>query len=352
MSFDLIHSWHRAELQAQRTGRPVRLLTGFPLWGARHHARHFIDFCLPSILAAPNRQALDAAGWELVIYADEAARRILKPVLGRAPIDVRIFPPEIVAMLEGNPNGWRYVMLAAVQNLLVHEAGRRGAGFSMSVPDHVYDMRFFVRLLELGATHAAVANLALTTAVDFSRPALERWRTADGTLDIPARELGQIGCDHMIGEVRGWSMNDAEGLTKLPRAHVVYWRGRNAVRVHCPHLTPIWISPERCRQAPPTFQGTLDSEVARYAGESFHAPQAGDDMAMITVNDDWPASPRVGFEAFVTGIRDVLRPNPGNLAYFKMPCIVPTLPDASGLPDDEIERQFNEVMKRLMEAQP
>lgn len=352
MSLDLIHSWHRAELAAQRTGRPVRLLLGFPLWGARHHAQHFIDYCLPSILAGPNQRALDAAGWEFVIYADDAARRAIEPVLARAPITVRLFPPEIAAMLEGNPNGWRYVMLAAVQNLLVHEAGRRGAGFSMAVPDHVHSRRFFARVLDLGQQHAAIANLALIAAIDRSRPAIERWRTPDNTLAVPADVLGQIGWEHMIAEVRGWSMNDSESLTKLPPAHVVYWRGLDAVRIHCPHLTPIWIAPERCRLAPVEFQGTLDSEVARYAGEPFYAPQAGDDMAVITVNEDWPASPRVGFEAFRTGIHGVLRPNPDNLAYFKAPCMVPTLLAADGMPDDEIERQFGEMMKRLMEERP
>jgi len=345
MSYELIEAWYQSELQQQHSQRDdAKVVMGFPLWG-ESYVRCFLDYTLPSMMAPANRAALEMQHVELVLYVDDAAFAMLsRLVITDLPIYLRIIPDPIMQALYTNP-GWKYVLLTAVQKLLLQQAADKNAGFSTVVADLIYSERYFEQLLELGQTHDAIAHQTLIVsrrngAVDFD---LLR---QDGVLALSARELGTLGWKHVSGLMRSWLLNDNETFDTAPGTHFILWRGKDFVRMHCPHITPVWLSAARCRAAPQGLGVTLDASAPSYMGLDFYMPQLSDDMCFITFDNsrDAPAG-NVPFEIFRDGLR---RDFMACMPQFKVPVMVPTLPATDDfLPDDVIEQRFQKLVGLL-----
>lgn len=331
----LITEWYEVERQRPLPTQPDAIVvTGFPLWGDAF-ARRFLDFTLPSIRA--NRAFPTAV--DLVVYVDQPTQHLLPP-----DVRARIIPDDVMRIVRAEP-GYKYTLLTAVHLLLAERAARKGAGFSMSTADAVYAERFFERLIDLGRDHDAVAMLALISSETRAGPDLLARRRGD-VLALSGCELGTLGWRHISGLMRSWVMT---GVETFPAAHVLLWQGLDAIHIRCPHLTPIWLGPERCRALPTGLGVTLDALGDAYLGPAFYVPKASDDMTVLTLDDtrDAPVG-RVSLAAFAEGIR----PFAGCMAQFRAPCVIPTEPAVDGLPDDEIERQFNTILERLTETRP
>lgn len=327
----LITEWYEAERQKPIRGRAeAKVVTGFPLWGDAY-VRRFKDYMLPSMLAPGNRDLFERG--EVVLYVDRAALRDLE--IWGVPATLRLIPDEVMAVVRAEP-GYKYTLLAAVHNLLIQQAAAKGAGFSMTCADHVYSDRFFERLLHRGKTHDAIAHLALITSEAGIGPVLANRPR------LSARKLGSAGWHFASGLMRSWLMNDVETLDTLPGSHILVWRGLDAIHIHCPHLTPIWLSAERCKAMPTDLGNTLDAMGHLYP--DFYVPTVADDMTVLTLDDtrNHPAA-RVPFETF----REGFRPFASCMAQFRARCVIPTLPAPDGLPADVIEQRFAQVVENL-----
>lgn len=333
---DVISAWYRAELQERRSQRDdAGVVLGFPLWGAAY-AKTCLDYELPSMLAPANLAALQAHRAELAIYVDQFTYLVHGSSL---PIYLRVIPDYVMQEVYANP-GYKYTLMAAVHNLLIHQAAQKGAAFSMGVADHVYSERYFERLLALGQTHDAIVHQALIVSQKSAAPYLDGFRQ-NGVLSIPARYLGTLGWLNVSGVMKSWLMNDIETFEEMPATHFLVWRGFDTIRIHCPHLTPIWLSNARCRAMPLDIVETIDSS---YMGASY-MPQASDDMTTIVLDDtrDAPAD-RISFAAFKEGFQKYS----ACLPQFSARCMVPTMPAASDfLPDDVIEQRFQKLTEIL-----
>ncbi len=351
MTETLIKEWHAAELRMQypQIGFP-RLIMGTPIWGEAY-VRRFLDWNLPSILSS--REALESFGWELIIYTDAATVQILAEGLqGRVQGQVRVLPQEIMEVMHRGDVA-KYWLLAAIHNLLVIEAGRRGAGFHMLVADIAYSQGFFAKLIELGRRYDGIVQQAQTISFNDARPLLEGFRRPDGILAVPARQLGQIGWDHMVGEGKSWTMDGIEDPTlEMPNSHFIHWRGRDSVRIHSAHMSPLWMSPARCATVTPEVGGTLDSELPRYVGRDFYIPSVADDMTYVALDESRSQpTPRTSFEAFKTSLLQLIAYRQDFMEYFRAPCWVPALP-IDGFPtDDEVEERFQRLMA-LIDSSP
>src|SRR5271156_5450953 len=66
-----IRAWYAHEVQNPRAprGQP-RLIMGCPIWG-KTYIQWFREYGLPSIMAPANLKALDAAGWQIIMYVED-----------------------------------------------------------------------------------------------------------------------------------------------------------------------------------------------------------------------------------------------------------------------------------------
>lgn len=328
----LITEWYEAERQQIAHDSPdTSLVMGFPLWGETY-ARRFLDFGLPSLRA--NRAAFLEARADLVVYVDEPTRPMLPPSL-----HTRVIPHDVMQVLHAEP-GYKYALLTAVHKLLIQQAAAKGAGFNAGTADVVYSDRFFERLLDLGRTHDAIANLALIVSGERAGPELSSHRQGK-VLSLSAPELGSIGWRHISGLMGSWLVDDVEAP---PASHVLLWKGLDAIHIRCPHPTPIWLSPARCRAVPTDIGDTLDAMGPLYLGSDFYAPTVADGMTVLTLDDtrDHPAA-RVSPETFRTGMHQFA----GCMAQFRARCVIPTLPAPDGLPDDVIDQQFQQLLQLI-----
>jgi hypothetical protein len=335
----LIDAWYQEELATGHYQRDdAGVVMGFPLWGEAYVQR-FLNYMLPSMMAPPNHKALDAARWELVLYVDRQTAQSLEAVsaLWNRPIGWRLLPDDLADLLHRSPE-WKYSLMSAVHNLLIHQAAQKGAGFGMAVSDIVYSSRYFERLLALGQTHDVIVHQALIVSEKAAAYELDAlaW---EGTLEISAQELGTLGWWRVCGLMKSWNMNDIEDPSEgVPGTHFVLWRGQNSIRMHCPHLTPVWLSNKACREVPTDISDTLD---ARFLGDAY-MPTLDDDMTLITIDNsrDAPAD-KATFDLFR---HNLLAHFAACMSQFKVPCMVPTLPATDGfLPDDVIEQRFQKL---------
>lgn len=345
---NLIRQWHREELGRQRAplNPQARLVMGCPLWGERYVER-FLSHVLPTLMSS--REALDAYGWEMVLYVDEPALKALERCTLTIPLLTRLIPSPIMDILRDNA-AFKYAVLSATQNVLVNECARRGAAFHMLVADIVYSHNYLGRLIKLGQHYDGVAHNGLVVVSDAVTTALEPYRKGVA-IDVPARDLGQLCWEHCVPQWASYTMDGIEDpLVEMPNSHLIHWRTENGVRIHSAHMTATWISPRRCGLAGGALGGTIDSELPRYIGPNFYIPQLIDDMAIaaLDASRDVPV-PRVSFIEFKNSLMQLIGGRQDFLAYFRHPGWLPAKP-VGGFPSNEtIELRFQRLMA-LLEA--
>ncbi len=333
----LMADWHRHELGADFGLGSPRLLMGCPLWN-KGYVDHFLDYCWPSLLA--NR--LD--GCALVLFVDgETEQR-----LAGLPIAVRRLPDALASHLNTEGN-YKYHLLAAAHNLLIHKAGEAGAGFSMMVADMIYSEHYFENLLRLAEHHDAIAHTGFAITSATGCPALDHYRHGD-TLRISALDLGAISWKHLNSEWVSWTMDGITDFTEMPNAHLIHWRARDHIRIHSAHQNAAWISSERCKRAGTGVGGTIDSELPRYMGGEFYQPTLLDNMACISIAGTTVPTPRIGFDVYRKEFWRFIGNDERFLPYFTRPVVVPAPYDYDAPSDVEIDERFARLMALLEEG--
>jgi hypothetical protein len=321
--------------------RGVRLVMGFPLWG-QEYTRRFLDYSLPSLLASLD--VLDAAGWEMIIYADEVAHTLLKQADTAGVYSLRAMPDDIVERLHNQPM-LKYSALAAVHHVIVRYAGLVGAGAHAACPDAIYSERFFERLFGLAERHPAIVgmNLAMANAARFS---LDEHRRGQ-VIAIPARTAGDLCLRGVNAEWRAAQMNDRPAH-HMPASHVIWWRTRDTVRIHSPHVNIAWLSNEQCRQVEGGVTGTLDAEAERYTGDDWYAIQAEDDMAWFSVSGTLMPCGKsfVPFAAWRQLFWDKVERDLSALTFFSDPTRMPVEAHDAFPTETEVDLEFREIAVR------
>lgn len=349
-SVDLIREWYAHEVQPRPLKGSPRLIMGCPIWG-NTYVQWFRQYGLPSILAPANRKALEADGWQVILYVEDPMEwKTWVTHSGiDAPLRFRKLPEGFLKALKED-GSLKFLLLAAVHNALIIEAGRYpDAGFHMLLPDHVFSDRFFANLLWLAYKHPAIVQTSLTSVSTDVALRLDGFRRIDDSLPVPAAKLGQIGWETMTDQWRSWSLDGNETFDQMPNTDFIFWRGYDHIRMHCAHQNLMWLSPNRCRYVETIIGGTLDSELPRYTRNYCATPQMSDDMAFIALSAGGPPAPTVDFAKFkhdfianLGGVKDFDR-------YVRMPCILPCEP-ADGFPTaDALDLRFQHVMRKLEE---
>lgn len=343
---DLIKAWHRHQLMGGNAPADGKyILMGCPIWGAQH-VGWFFDYGLPSLMAPLNRKALDERGWHLVLYVEAERLEEFRARLDgyNVPAELRLLPTEIMALL-AEDGRHRFALLAAVHNLLIHEAGRCGAGFHMMLPDHVVSRNFVPNFYKLTDQYNAIAQTTLT-AVPTVLERLEQ-RLVKGKMS--SEKLMALAWEGMTDQWRSWSMDGIEDFSGVPLTDFIHWRTQTAVRMHCAHMNAMWIAAPRCRRAALEYGGTIDSELPQYMAGPTYVPLAKDDVTFIALSTGGPAAPIAPVAQFKQAFMDNLgKDRPQDfLNFFAAPCEMPISP-ADGFPTDaEVESRFQRFMVTL-----
>jgi hypothetical protein len=289
-----------AKLYALDPTNEPGLLMGFPVWGETYIDR-FARFCMPSMLAPANAEALRNLAAKLVIYTAPADfvsvwRKTLPLEQAGIRIVIDRIPPEL---LDGPDPNHKYQLLGTVQNLLIQRAARTGMGFHMIMPDIVYNERYFAALADLATRHEAVALGCLSSDIETLGPELDAYRSGKA-LCVPSRALGTLGWKHVHQQTRASLLNGA-APENMPKSNLMVWLGRDAVHIASPHTNPAWIGPRLCRRAPVLTPVTLDAEIPALMPNGFHMPGPDEDMILVELSDDAKRAPARGdLDYFVT----------------------------------------------------
>lgn len=334
----LIRDWHAREL-ATDYGLRGRLVTGFPLWG-EGFVDHFLRYSAPSLMA----NHLSWYECDVVLFVDGPTEQRLQGLPLRARLK-RLPEPLVEALYrEGS---YKYPLLAAAHNLLIHKAGEIGAGFHMSVADTIYSNRYFDNLLRLAKYHDAIAHTGFAIVGDTGLPVLGGYRIADH-LAISAQVLGAIGWEHLNPQWASWTMDGTpEDFSAMPNSYYIHWRGQRSVRIHCAHQSAAWIGPERCRKVTPDYAGTIDSELPRYMAGGAYTPTLADDMVYVCISMEAPPVPRIGFDTFRSEFWRFIGANRAFLPYFRAAVHVPVPVDEGAPSEDELDARMGQLMQRL-----
>jgi hypothetical protein len=314
----IIGAWYAEQRWKWKPGRDQRggLMLGAVIWG-RWYLDVFTDYGLPTILAPENVAALQDS--TIALYTDEAGRERLEVTMMAArdagiDVELHTLPAEIIAAHE-RP----FLPLAAAQQLLVTRAARAGMAFHQLAPDHEYSARYFPNLKRLGRIHRNIAHGGLNVACPPIR-ALEAYRSADGSLAIPARALATIGWDHAtMCPMNGTSPD------RMPDEHYQVSRARDRVMLFNCYANPAYMPPEVCKKldVPNMTTGTLDCHTMGLFRGDFYVPGVEDDMGFLSLGNAVQGTGRAAnyttLDAFLARMWREIGGQPELLAYYLRP---------------------------------
>lgn len=276
--------WYAAERATLGDGPAGKLMLGGVVYG-KWFLEIFARYCLPTILARANREALQATGTVIALYTDEETSDDLIALLQRTRAPgirsmVRQMSEEVM-----KADMRLFLRLAAAQSLLVQRAAQHGMAFHMLMPDHLYDERYFPNLLRVATTHPNIAHAGMNVAAPAALREIEVYRQRDGSLAVPAKDLATIGWRNTV-------MCAMNGCTpdRMPDEHYHVWRAQDRVMLFNPYANPAHISPQvgRLMDEDGPTTGTLDTHVQRLFGADFYAPKMSDGMAFLAMSDAQP----------------------------------------------------------------
>jgi hypothetical protein len=201
-------------------------------------------------------------------------------------------------------------------------------------------------LLRLAQHHQAIPHTNLVATAAAALPLIEQFRKSDGSLRIPARELGQIGWDHFVPQWRSWDLTD--DFEMMSNGHYLYARGADRIHIHCAHQNAAWIGPKRCKLVEAPLGGTIDSELPRYMGAHPYATRLEDEMVALGLGSTDPPVGKVPFAEYKAEFWRFIGNNRDFIPYFAQPCPVPLATVDHAYPSaDHLQTRINRLMERL-----
>lgn len=288
----ILRKWFDKEMAGIYKSSPfipdnLALLMGTPLWGEQFIKR-FFDFCVPSLLAGGNISALKGACRLVLFTAKEDFDQICAGVgaLENAGIEVEIhFIPKHIMKIVGETPYNKYWLLGTVQQLCLQIARRKGMGFHMLMPDHLYSEAFFSNLFRLAKDHQAIAQTTISGDVDACMNEIEAFRAGDA-IAIAGEALGGIVYRNMHKQNYRLVMNGRDLWGAMPDSHFYFWVGKDRLHIHCCHMNVTYLSPRLVFQAPVRLHNALDTELPAYMPDEVYMPMLEDKMVFTELSDD------------------------------------------------------------------
>lgn len=355
MSEWLHTDWYREQrAELDDTPRTGLLLAG-QVYGA-HYLDMFDDYCVSSMLAPANREALVANNALVEMYTNADSFDMLEAHMQRLKdvgIDtsIRLIPDELFQP------GYTWLLLGATHTLSGQHAARTGMDFHMLMPDQAYSVNFFPNLFRLADQHGCVTQTALNMD-GAGMPALTKFFRLDGTLEAPALDLADIAWEYLHERMAVQIANNAVIPDYMPNTHYHLWRARDRVLLFSACSNPIFVTSEVCQkfESNDPTTSTLDIWPQALFDTDFYSPSPEDDMAVIGIEPGgaWAGPTKELFaavddEAFAANYWSWIGNRDDHLIYYEKPVLDLAASPYDGVPSVEevFERQqeFVHVLK-------
>lgn len=351
---EVLLDWYRAErgrIYSRSSARPGAILMGGMIWGEKYLDR-FARWCVPSLLAPENIAAL-AHRARMVIYTTlgdgEGLCKITR-VLEACGIEV-----EFHALPVDHGQFKVQFLLAAVQRALLARAAHDMMGFHPLFPDHTYSARFAPNLVRLSTEHQAIAQMTISGQLETAAAPLNSYRSKDGILSIPARDLGSIANAHFHQQTKPFVLNDLAGGEMTPTPYFV-WRLADRLIVHCCHMNPEFMSAAVCQSVPEpnknTIVGALDCSLPYVFPEAWYTPTLDDEMTCIEFSDnDKPKREPSTLDLMTDLAWHVMRFGDDYMPYLRRRSVIPLHPHEGNVVDEKAaDAQFYSIVASMIQV--
>lgn len=356
--------WFSAEMDALYEDFPFGhihdgVLMGCPVWGKEYRER-FERYCLPSLFAPENLAALSGR-CRLVLFSEGEGRahllRMLKPLEAHG-IDfvLRTIPAEVI---KHDREIESYPILGCVQNILIQMAGRYQMALHVPQPDHLYPERYAPNMFRLGQQWEAVVQCGLCLDIDSAGEEIEGYRTADKELIISSDALGDMAWRHLHRRMRMLVVNDAPA-GKMPHSHFLLYKGRDRLRIHSPHMNPVWLSPWLCLKAemprnPKDLIATIDTRLPGLIDKTpTYIVQPEDEMMIAEVSTKAKSAPNkyVDFDTFSMTAWKQIGFSGSFQPFFDAGVEIAIAPQDTFWGQDAIEAHHRDTIERMLALKP
>lgn len=340
--------WVSRELDTIRTAGPSPspgMLLGCAVWGAKFVAV-FARFCIPSLLAKGNREALVANKATVMLWTDQESEAVLR--LAVTPLEaagisceVRLIPARI---FEAGHALHKFTVASAAHCLLMKLGACMGRGVHPLYPDHIYSDHYFAGM-GLDCPHDAIAHGAVSADIIDSLAESKTYQRGPA-LEIPAEKLGAFGLKYLHQQMQACVI--APGAA-MPRSQTLLWVGRNALHFAGPIFNPVWLSPRLCREAPVVFPVTFDAEVHALTGGDYHIPGRDDGMVLVEMSTraKKPVGKAANFGEWLGLVWLQMNYKSENLDLYKRRTLIPTEHNEDCLDDTIIDIEHAALMREL-----
>ena len=215
------------------------LIIPVPVWGAKH-VEMLLKYAVPNWLATGNFPALsELYRIHVRIFCGHRDVSLIRDsaVMGKLATIAEIdFDPYEESLISWSDNHIARFQLFSYPHYVALEAARRQqADVVFAFPDNFVNNGFYGTLGKLLREDAGVvACQAFRLNAQDVLPSLDaKFRTADGTIAIPSREMDTMLIDHLADE---W-FADSDRMTQTPM--IVCWRvGERGIIVRSSHFMP------------------------------------------------------------------------------------------------------------------
>lgn len=321
---DALSAWFHAEqlkayFAAVLPDGERRLFLGILVYGS--YVERFLKFCVPSLLAAGNLDAI--RGGTMVVHTDAASvdalcAGLVEIVRRGVAVEIEIVPQHILDMVpEKSAN--KYWLLGAAHALHMQMAKYRAHAYHMLMPDVVYATGYFANVVRLrDAGHHVIIQGALSAVLEDAAPDLLEAECA-----LAPERLNALALDKLHPEISVRLMN---GRADYPGNMFLPMIGEREARLYSPHMSLVYLAHEVLMKAPVRIFNTIDTQIPWFAeGFDIYVPTPDDGMAFIEISDRgkaWRLAPGHSIEEFCARFWIMIACNPAYLELFKRPTIL------------------------------
>lgn len=280
----------------------MRFFFSVPVWG-NNHTDLFVNVGLPSLLAPGNIPGLrDVGECRFFVHTrpeDEArlsGAASFRHLARLMPVEIRFIRDPIV-----NP----YITMSDCHREIMRLAAAQDIPAVFPSPDHIWgdgSMVRMERLAEAGKTAIHLAGVRLDR--DPFIKCLGDWRSADGTLAIPPRQLVRLALAHRhrIAHLHFWQRADADVGDQLNPSNL-FWRvGNDGLIAHCFHLHPLMV---HAQVRDIEFSGTIDDDLVSRACPDFsrqYVVSDSDEILNFEISGPEHAIPATGSKGSIASV--------------------------------------------------
>ena len=266
------------------------LMMGCSVWG-EEFSDIFLNYCLPSLLTDGNLGVI-CNKRQLVIFiqTDKKTEKkiyssnIITLMKKKGVIFIFVLNNDSLTKYFNSFPESKYWHLGLVQSLDLYLAKFLNADYHVLMPDSIYSENHFKGVFNaLNKNHKIITRLMLTTKLENVCEDVEKYRSKNNSLAIPACDLTSISIKNIHPYAINWMQTNYSIYNELPHVHVIMWESSNSIIMKSSHQTIIFYEAELLNKVNSRYVFSLDSELDKIINrdQDTYCPQIMDEICLI-----------------------------------------------------------------------